>query len=265
MQRKECVTITMRKFRYILLIVMILCSVMTVFARAENGSGFTLEEMEAKFHEAEKEAAYWCSYGGDLENEADEHSNPTQEQLTNAGYTARRDTPREYWQVIGTNSLAEIRKKLGVYFTQDVVDRLMADKEEFRNYFECDGKLYWHADADLHPYDCGEYEFKITSQTKNKVVLHLDFYKSYYPYESGDTKFVGEYDYIYEKQEDGTWKFATYKAPMCGNYYNKSLFSEYVYKQVNPQTGDNGITVAIALCAVSAAVAFACKKRKIRV
>lgn len=252
----------MKKFRYIISIIIVLCSVMTVFAHAENAGGFTLEEMEAKFHEAEKEAAMWCSYGGDIVDVANEHSNPTQEQLTKAGYIAQRDIPKDYWQVIGTNSIAEVREKLGMYFTQDVIDSLMMDKKEFRNYFECDGKLYWHADADKNSYDSGEYEFKITSQTENKVVLHLDFYKPYFPDEPEYAEFIGEYDYIYEKQEDGTWKFATYKAPMCGNYYNKSLLSEHVYKQLNPQTGDNGITAVIALCAVSAAVMVILKKNK---
>ncbi len=260
MQRKECVTITMRKFRYILLIVMILCSVMTVFARAENGSGFTLEEMEAKFHEAEKEAAVWYSYcSGDMHKIADENLQLTAEQRKTANCTSG-----PYWQVIGINSIAEIREKLGKYFTPEAVDDLMTE-HEYKIFVEVDGKLYWRADTGQYSYDdWGTYDFKITSQNDSRVVLHLDYYeKTYYPDESDDVRLVGEYDYIYEKQEDGTWKFATYKMPMGANSACGSLYLTYKNSK-NPQTGDNGITVVIALCAVSAIGVVAFKKRKVR-
>lgn len=236
---------------------------MTVFAHAENAGGFTLEEMEAKFHEAEQEAAMWFSCAEPIPT--DEHSNPTQEQLTSAGYTAQSDTPKRYWQVIGTNSIEEIREKLSKYFTQDVINYLMIDKKEFRYYFECDGKLYWHGEAGQYGYDSGKYEFKIASQTENKVVLHLDYYHGYI-YTRSDTDFfryIGSYDYVYEKQEDGTWKFATYEMPMAANPSSSSLYQTYFKNKRNPQTGDNGITAVIALCAVSAVIAVAFKKKKI--
>ncbi len=247
----------MKKIISLIAVFTVFCLFMPIAMSAESADAFTLEEMKANFHEAEKEAARWFSSAYSLEGWTDENSNPTQEQLTAAGYTDEHDDCRNYWMVKDTADVAEVRGRLSKYFTSDVIDRLMTDNKKFRYFFECDGKLYLHAEAAQYPYDGGRYEFEIKSQNENKVVLHLTYY---YVFLDDDYKLIGDFDYLYEKQTDGTWKFTTYEMPMGSNGACSSLYTTYV-KNKNPQTGDGNMTVLIALCALSAAVTVFCKRK----
>ncbi len=156
----------------------------------------------------------------------------------------------------GYNTKAEMEAYLHTMFSDDIVKAIVERKtaEGHLVVDEFDGRLYKRGGyIGLVTLDNGEYSFSQVSSTDTKKV-----YRMVYIANNNEGKACCEQVYDYTVEYDGqNWKFTSFVIP-CSLYHYESRCPN------NPKTGDHGITVVIALCAVSAIGVVAFKKRKVR-
>lgn len=154
----------------------------------------------------------------------------------------------------GYNTKAEMEAYLHTMFSDDIVKAIVERKtaEGHLVVDEFDGYLYKRGGyIGLIALDSGEYSFSQISDTDTKKVYRMTYIAN-----NNDGKICCEQVYDYTVEYDGqNWKFTNFIIP-CSLYHYEDRCPN------NPKTGECEMVISIALCAVSAAIAIAFKKKK---
>jgi hypothetical protein len=130
-------------------------------------------------------------------------------------------------------------------FSDTVIKEIISYRGEETRFIERDGTVYY--DIYDFPLFVGDYphkEFSIKENTENRVVYSMKISRY------GNST---EYDYVLEKQADGSWIFTKY------HYSNDVIIS---LERNNPKTSDAPVIAVCALAVSAAAAVVFIKKRR---
>jgi len=171
-------------------------------------------------------------------------------------YYFNADDMQEYKFFVNDMERTYFNTKLTPEQMQEFLETMFSKSaiEEMYSYYGSNGRTRFIVRDGMVYCDCYSYiplfvgpypvkEFSITENTEDRVVYHMKISRNEY---------YAEYDYILEKQEDGSWIFTQY------HYSNHVVLR----LEENPQTSDASVIAvgALALSALAAAVVLR-KKR----